>query len=195
MSTSQTSPLKVKLTKCAFSLFATKGFKGVSVDMVAAKAGVTKGAMYWHFKSKKELILAACDYYYQQWHKEAKTQISKGETARKQLEQVIRMATKRCLFDRKNRLFTFDLSVLAMNDVEIRESWSSFTHSVREVYTNLIEKVSQEEGLNITAPKQNVDWYASTVEGIKYRAIFEPEICDPIQLEASVAKLLQIILR
>ena len=186
--------VKKKLTKCAFDLFSSKGFKDVSLEMVVAKAGVTKGALYWHFKSKKDLILATCDYYYEQWHIEANALIAKEVSARDQLEQVIRMAAKRCLFDKKNRLFTFDLSVLATNDQVIRESWSSFAHSVRRTYLDLIEKVASEEGYCFSAPRQNVDWYASTVEGIKFRAVFEPEICDPIHLESCVQKLLQIIL-
>ncbi len=186
--------MKQKLIKTAFNLFASKGFKDVSLDMVASKAGVTKGALYWHFKSKKDLILAACDYYYEQWRKEADGVVAKESTARRQLEGVIRMAAHRCLFDKKNRLFTFDLSVLSMSDEAVRKSWTDFANSVREVYLDLVERTAREEGIAVADPKENVEWYASMMEGLKYRAVFEPNICASSNFENSVQKLTRVIL-
>ena len=40
----------------ARKLFGTKGFADTSIDDVAAKAGVAKGAVYHHFASKEELF-------------------------------------------------------------------------------------------------------------------------------------------
>ena len=42
-------------------LFAEKGFEGVSVDDIAAAAGLTKGAVYYQFKDKTDLFRAACE--------------------------------------------------------------------------------------------------------------------------------------
>ena len=187
--------VKQKLVKIAFDLFASKGFKNVSLDMIAAKAGVTKGAFYWHFKSKKELILATCDYYYGQWKKDADSIIAKESAARHQLEGVIRMATHRCLFDKKNRLFTFELSILSMSDGTVRKSWTGFANSVRATYLELVEKVAKEESIAIANPRENVDWYSSMMEGLKYRAVFEQNIYSPSNFEDSVQKLVQVILR
>jgi AcrR family transcriptional regulator len=39
-------------------VFARRGFQGASVDEVAEEAGVSKGAVYWHFDSKEDLFLA-----------------------------------------------------------------------------------------------------------------------------------------
>jgi AcrR family transcriptional regulator len=38
------------LSKC-LHLFAQRGFSSTSVDDIARAAGVTKGAIYWHFAS------------------------------------------------------------------------------------------------------------------------------------------------
>jgi len=37
-------------------LFLKKGYHGTSIDDITRSAGVTKGALYWHFKSKEELL-------------------------------------------------------------------------------------------------------------------------------------------
>ena len=45
-----------RIISAASRLFYGEGIKSVSVDAVAAKAGVTKRTLYYHFKSKDELI-------------------------------------------------------------------------------------------------------------------------------------------
>ena len=47
-----------QLLQAAHSLFASKGYRESSTDDIARKAGLTKGAFYFHFKSKEEILLA-----------------------------------------------------------------------------------------------------------------------------------------
>lgn len=47
-----------KIVAAATSLFYGEGIRAVSVDAVAAKAGVTKKTLYYHFRSKDELVAA-----------------------------------------------------------------------------------------------------------------------------------------
>lgn len=41
----------------AFRLFGRHGYDGVSIDQIAKAAGLSKGALYWHFKGKEDLFL------------------------------------------------------------------------------------------------------------------------------------------
>jgi AcrR family transcriptional regulator len=47
------------LAAAALEVVAEKGFGGASLDEIAARAGMTKGAIYSNFRSKAELLLAA----------------------------------------------------------------------------------------------------------------------------------------
>ena len=49
---------RADLLDAAARVFAARGYEGASVDDVAAEAGYTKGAVYSHFGSKRELFLA-----------------------------------------------------------------------------------------------------------------------------------------
>lgn len=49
------------LLEAAARVFATHGFHGASIDVVAEEAGYTKGAVYAHFSTKDELYLALLD--------------------------------------------------------------------------------------------------------------------------------------
>jgi AcrR family transcriptional regulator len=44
-------------------LFLAKGFAGTSVSDIAAAVGLSKGTMYWHFKSKDEILNCILDRY------------------------------------------------------------------------------------------------------------------------------------
>ena len=47
---------RARIIKAASRLFYSVGIKAVSVDAVAEKAGITKKTLYYHFKSKDDLI-------------------------------------------------------------------------------------------------------------------------------------------
>ena len=47
-----------RIIAAASGLFYSEGIRSVSVDAVAAKAGVTKRTLYYHFKSKDDLVAA-----------------------------------------------------------------------------------------------------------------------------------------
>src|SRR6266851_5589827 len=46
---------KAKVEKAALELFAANGVDGVSIGEVAARAGVSQGALHRHYRSKEEL--------------------------------------------------------------------------------------------------------------------------------------------
>jgi AcrR family transcriptional regulator len=54
-------PTKQRIVDAATKLFYAEGIGRVSVDAVAAKAGVTKRTLYYHFASKDDLVTAYLD--------------------------------------------------------------------------------------------------------------------------------------
>jgi AcrR family transcriptional regulator len=47
-----------RILDSALSLIVTRGFNGTTVDDIAKKAGLTKGAIYFHFENKEAILLA-----------------------------------------------------------------------------------------------------------------------------------------
>ena len=187
------SQMRAKLAKSAFQLFAEQGIKNVNLDEIAADAGVTKGSLYWHYKSKKEVILAACAYYYRRWQRRAHAEIARDNNPLKQLERVLRFGTTSCLFDRQNRVFTTEIFALGMQDAEIQASWAQFYDTVRELLIGLVQAAQTQGQIRVVDPRRAVDWMMVALEGLKQRAAFEPEICTPDELDATVTGLLRII--
>ena len=58
MAQRDTTDLRGRILDTAAQLFYREGVRGVGVDRIAAEAGVAKMTLYYHFKSKDELVVA-----------------------------------------------------------------------------------------------------------------------------------------
>ena len=56
--TSRSANTKARLFEAALQLISEQGFAGTTVDEIVERAGVAKGTVYYHFKSKSELVEA-----------------------------------------------------------------------------------------------------------------------------------------
>ena len=59
------SATRRRILDAAYELFYRKGFGRVGVDEIAAFAGVTKRTLYYHFKSKDELLAAVLELHHE----------------------------------------------------------------------------------------------------------------------------------
>lgn len=55
--------LRDRLLAAATTEFAAAGYSGATLDGIAARAGVTKGGLYFHFAGKEALFFAALDHW------------------------------------------------------------------------------------------------------------------------------------
>lgn len=167
------------LSASAFALFARKGVDGVNLDQIAAHAGVTKGSLYWHFRSKHELVKAACVHYYRNYQRQINEEIAHLTDPGARLRHTLKTAVRTCLFDEANRVFTMEIFTLAVHDAEIRRGWQQFYDSVRAFYIGLVKAAALAGAVRTADPEQTVNLMLAAMEGIKLRALFEPEICLP----------------
>lgn len=52
--------METRIVGVAVDLFATHGIDATSLQMIADALGITKGAVYYHFKTKHDIVLAVC---------------------------------------------------------------------------------------------------------------------------------------
>jgi AcrR family transcriptional regulator len=58
---------KSRILDAALAEFGEQGYFKTTMDHLAEKAGVAKGTLYWNFKSKEDLLLAAIDRQYKKF--------------------------------------------------------------------------------------------------------------------------------
>jgi AcrR family transcriptional regulator len=50
-----------QIIESAIKVFAREGFANTRMEDVATESGLSKGLLYWYFKSKEEIIIAIAD--------------------------------------------------------------------------------------------------------------------------------------
>jgi AcrR family transcriptional regulator len=185
--------MPARLAKAAFDCFARGGFKRVNLDQVTAAAGVTKGSLYSHYKSKKQLILAACEHYYATYHQRVQREIADVIDPAERLHRVLALSVKTCVADRSNRVFTTELFALGLQDASVRRSWAKFYDDVRRMYEQLLAAVLYGRGRPADDIREAVDLMLAAMEGIKQRAAFETHMMQDNEQARIVDGLLRIL--
>lgn len=72
---------RAKILASALSLFAKKGYEHTTFTDIAARLKLTKGAVYWHFKSKSALMVALIDEMLAKFNGEITQLLPEGETS------------------------------------------------------------------------------------------------------------------
>ena len=67
-SAAQSKETRKALLKAAATIFAEKGLNGATIDEIARRAGVTKGAIYSHFNGREDLLVQSCRAALQSFH-------------------------------------------------------------------------------------------------------------------------------
>lgn len=162
-----------KLARSAFELFAQHGIRDVSMDMIAAHANCTKGSLYWHYDTKKDVILAACRHYYHTWHERIREETDGWTDPLKRLERAVRFSVRSCMVDPKNRIFTLGIMAMSLQDDDIRASWASFYDQAREFFIELTRAARDAGQIHPADPRRAVDLMLVATEGIKLRSAID----------------------
>ena len=182
-----------RLAVAALELFGRSGINNVTVEQIAAHAGVTKGSFYSHYRSKHEIILAACTHYYQSHLRRLHAQTSRLTSPLQRLRRALELSIRICVADERNRVVTSELFALSLHDKAVRESWSQFYNAVREMLVGLASAAQAEGELNGLNPRVSVDLLLAAIEGVKLRAGFEPHVADPAEQQAIVDEMMQYL--
>jgi AcrR family transcriptional regulator len=78
-----------QLVEIAIDCFALHGFQGTSIDRIARSAGLTKGALYYHFKDKEDLLLEAVKDRIGEFEVQVRDAVAASDDTHERLKRVI----------------------------------------------------------------------------------------------------------
>jgi AcrR family transcriptional regulator len=102
------------LLAAAIDCFARFGYQGTSIDRIARHAGVTKGALYYHFRDKEELLFEAVGGRVGEFEQHVLAEVGPAQSAVASLRRVI----DTCFFHAtvsKHRRFIITLMIEALD--------------------------------------------------------------------------------
>src|ERR1051325_6855015 len=78
-----------ELVSIAIDCFSRLGYQGTSIDRIARAAGVTKGAVYYHFRDKEELLFEAVKDRVGGFERQVLEEVKSGQDALERLRHVV----------------------------------------------------------------------------------------------------------
>ncbi len=176
---------KEKILKEAGKLFSDFGFSGVSMKSIAKKLNITKAALYFHFKSKKEIYLKVLERAHQGLMVEIEKEISKAKSF-------------------KNLIFRLILSYLKFNLKEknlIKAIFFKIPKREKEIHNFVLEKRKKlkEKIKEILAKKKllkksNINFLVTSLLGIMDKLILEASFFNKkLNIKKSAFQILKIL--
>ncbi len=137
---------KEKILQKAGELFSNSGFSGTSMRDIARSLNITKAALYYHFKNKKELYLKVLDRAFQKLNKNLKKNIEVSS-----LEQKLFHLIKNYFewgIEEKN-LIKAQMVKFPESDSEIHRKILKFQRKIKNYFgKNLKSALTKEADLN-----------------------------------------------
>ncbi|MEU4926552.1 ScbR family autoregulator-binding transcription factor [Streptomyces yokosukanensis] len=139
---------RAQVLRAAAEEFAEKGFKSTSIQDVAKRVGMTKGAVYFHFPNKEILAIAVVEAHYSRWPELLEGILAEGHPP---LDTVVRV------LDGAAQAFATDIVVQAgarlqlersLIDAELPQPYVGWTQLLAHLLTSAREAGELREGVD-----------------------------------------------
>lgn len=160
----------------AATVFARRGFRAASVDEVAAEAGLSKGAVYWNFRSKDDLFFALLE---DRFDRPMEEIFAAAEAAPVDVPSATRAAEQFMdLLDREGDVILLlnEFWAYAVRDPELRARYADHQSRMRAAVARLIEQRSRQLGFPLRVPAEDLATAAiALANGIAVERLAAPE--------------------
>jgi AcrR family transcriptional regulator len=186
---------KTRILDAATRVFGREGYSGTTLDQVASDAGMTKGAVYWHFSSKSDLYLALCERsvetQLQDFPNQAEALLSSADPINA-LASLLIHQLKFCTANPEKPMLFFDF-ITSSRDPTIKEKLAKTHMKMFDEMSHIISSV-QERGLltNTIDSRSLAVIFHSLVNGLMMTWLVDP---DDVQFEDLVPTVSHILLK
>ncbi|RMD83298.1 MAG: TetR/AcrR family transcriptional regulator [Candidatus Dadabacteria bacterium] len=183
-----------ELTAIAIDCFSRFGFQGTSVERIAREAGVTKGAIYYHFRDKRDLLAAAVADRIAEFEQRV-TRACRGVDPEEALRRIGRVCVEHARSDDRPRFILTLLVETIETDPEVAAQLRAMMRRFRAFLRNLIQ-----QGIAQGRFRRDIDAeavaasYTSSVLGAEIQFYQDPErFAFEESVETAIDHLLEAI--
>ncbi|ASZ18480.1 TetR family transcriptional regulator [Bacillus cereus] len=157
---------KEKLLKAAKEIIAEHGMEKLTLKAVAESAQVTQGTVYYHFKTKDQLLLEVTE----SFCKASWEQIGKDV----QLEKALQSAENRCVKDSMYHHLFFQLVASGLQNNAMKDKIGKLLHYENQELTRLLNKKIEDRMVSQISTETWSVLCNALVDGLALQALFNP---------------------
>ncbi|MBI5058653.1 TetR/AcrR family transcriptional regulator [candidate division KSB1 bacterium] len=180
---------KEQILNAAFQLFASKGFENSSVDDIASSAGLSKGAIYWHFPSKLEILFELTDRFVHGSQAEIVHMADPDQMGVEALYKSHRAFLERMQTNPAHDLLFNQLVSLSNRYPEIRDRLNQYHREWDDTVSALFDRAVENGHFRAFRTREVAQAINALYDGIMIRAQMDPSI-NPIEVIETTTKLI-----
>ena len=178
-----------ELLSAALQVFARRGYREAGVDEIAAEAGYSKGALYWHFSSKEELLMALLEERIDAPMRDRVALLASAPPERDMSVEATRAFARQVSEAREAMLLEREYWSLAIRDPALRARYVERQTELRDALAAAMEARARHLGTpDLTMPGQDVARIVmSIIGGLAVDELVEPGSVRPELLGEALA--------
>ena len=178
-----------ELLAAALRVFARRGYRDAGVDEIAGEAGYSKGALYWHFSGKEDLLHALLEERIDAPTREAVALLESAPPQHDMSMEGSREFARRLTEQRDAVLLEREYWSLAIRDPELRARYAERQAQLRDSLAHALQERARRLGTpELSMPAQDVARIVmSVVGGLAVDELIEPGSVRPELLGETLA--------
>jgi AcrR family transcriptional regulator len=182
---------KSQIIEAAIKVFTRLGFHDARMDDIVEESGLSKGALYWYFKSKDDVIMAILENLFERELSGLKALRTKNAPARELLQEFMQMTTQELKQMSRLLPIAYEFYSLAFHNKSVRKAVKRYLQTYIDLLTPLIQKGIDEGAFRNVEVEQAAISIGAIIEGTLILWVFDPEKVD---LERQLHQSLSIFL-
>ena len=164
---------KEKILDAALHVFVKSGYSDARMDDIVEESGISKGAIYYHYKSKKDLFLALIEHWeihaFPDFYDKNKNGISSSEILRSFSDMVANV------FETRKYVFLAEVEfwALANRDKDVKDRTQKLYQKILALFEKVLVKgINSGEFKNLN-PRIAAIAVMTSLQGVNWFCIFE----------------------
>ena len=170
-----------ELLTAALHVFARRGYRDAGVDEIAAEAGYSKGALYWHFSGKEELLAALLEERIDAPTRDRVALLASAPPERDMAQEATKEFAHRLSDEREALLLEREYWGLAIRDPELHARYRERQAELRKALAVALEARARHLGApGLPIPSEDVARIVMTIiGGLTFDDLMEPGSVRP----------------
>ena len=164
---------KNQILEAALHVFVKKGYAETRMDDIVESSGLSKGAIYHHYSSKKDLFLSLIDY----WEVNSFPNFLDNDYSKLSASDKLRNVITETVNTYKNKKFVFlaelEFWSLANHDKDVRKKTKSLYNKLLFFFKNIVHdgiKSKEFKDINVEVAALSI---MTSIQGVIWFSIFE----------------------
>jgi len=157
---------KEQILIAAMKVFNRKGYHSTTMDDIVKESRLSKGTLYWHFKSKKELFFNLFDYCMNSYVEEINKIISDNISFEENLKRIGWTVFKKSENESEFTNVAMEFFNLALRDDKLKEKFNNLYQKIFKYIRQKLNEKLKDKGNSNTEIEKTCIIFAAIIDGI-----------------------------